>query len=1698
MAKAIAILLGLGFILTAPLAAQPGEHVRLSQASGLRGSIAFVPNRGQLADQFGKPMPEVLYSAQGQWLKFYFTKSGFHYVFTRGISRVRKTHTPVTAEDWIPKKLQLYRVDVAFTDANQDCQIDASEESAYYTNYYGPNFPAGITHVPAFRRLVYRDLYPHIDLVLYVHDAQSRTPLEYDFIVHPGGDPRAISLRYSHATSLAVTPDGTLRMVCPLGSVLDEKPYAYQAREAGKEIRPAQFHLHHNQLRFEVGAYDRSRDLVIDPPRSWGTYFGGATDDFATDLGVDRHGNTDICGVTTSSNNIATPNAHWKTLTGSFGVNGFVASFSPVGNLRWATYYGGDARDWLYGIACDTFCGPVVAGWNGSVCILGAFDSDGVIRWAKTNSGSPSGLTGCSAVAVDSSNNIIIGLATPYPTGPPPPPPPPPIPEAWIVKYNAAGTVLWTKHFGAGPVTPPFSGLACDASNHIYLGLTTTAAGLATPGAFQTTPGVFCIAKLEPTGATDWSTYYLNLNSNGSSTSLRHITVAPDGHLYFCGYTTIPGFATTGAWQTSPGTGISGILGHFDSSGHRIWCSYLGNNGTYLLANGVDTSGNVVAGGYTGQAGLASAGEYQTTLIGSTTNPFMVRFDSSGGRHWATYYGDGGQINGIGVNRSAHVSIAGACPSDTSLFATAGAHQLSGGGHTDAFIAKFCDTLEINVAASPSHVICPGTPLVLTASPGFNGYQWTLNGIPIAGANSTVLNVGSALAPGHYLYAVRGSATDGEICASKSWDVPIWVVSGPTIAMASGYWLCSGDSVRLRDTIVATGQTRYLWSPATGLDHPDSAQPIAKPTATTTYTLMVLDSTNCSASSQVIVTVNTPPTVKALSTITHALCPGTADTLSAIPQLGSPPFFFNWSPAAGLNKQTGNPVVATPTSTTHYVVTVSDANGCIARDTVVVTVGQAPKLALITPPAICPGASVDLNGTVSGGLAPYTYEWAPDPSLSNTSIANPKASPNISTKYFVTVTDSNGCASTDSVLVSVRTPAHPHLASDRDTIYCASDAATLTVPSAGLTSFVWSSGEKTKTIQAGAGPHWCVVTDANGCTGTSDTAMIVTGILPAPIIQGPPSVCPNSRGTYTSHDKGIATYEWTLSDGGTIASGSGTSNLGVTWQSAGTWTLELKETTTGGCIRDTTITVSVESSLHPQIVASGPLTVCVGDSVVLTASSGYDSYKWSTNDTGLTLAVKTTGDYSVAVTNSGGCAGTSSVVHVTVLPDTMPPPVITASSTVICEGDSVRLGTSKEYLGYRWAMNGALTGDTTAFIYIKQAGSYIVTVGTSTPCPITSAPLTFTIAPRPNASISPSGPTAFCSGDSIVLDAGANHAAYVWSLDSTAIAGATGQTFIARQSGNYSVAVQDPGTCFANSSLVGVTVYPLPAKPVVTQSGLQLTSSPSNQYFWQRNGQAIPSGTAQTITADSDGAYTVTITDAHGCSATSDPFNYSRDTAEALATVSVRRETLASPNQSFTIPLVLSNTSRFVESGVTSYAGVLRIDQNLAKPTNPASTLVAGNWMIPVAGPITMTQDTLEMLTFTAGPTGPLCGDLLIDSFTFPNARVAVTRANGQVCITAECSPIVGSSDTAFFIHSITPNPSSGAFTIEYHIPEDNQVTILLEDVLGRTVAVLNDEPLTLGTYREMYSTGTLSSGVYRLVLRSGERVLHKMIEVSQ
>lgn len=256
-------------------------------------------------------------------------------------------------------------------------------------------------------------------------------------------------------------------------------------------------------------------------------------------------------------------------------------------------------------------------------------------------------------------------------------------------------------------------------------------------------------------------------------------------------------------------------------------------------------------------------------------------------------------------------------------------------------------------------------------------------------------------------------------------SVTINVLGLPTANAGSALTICMGSSVTLGASPTASGGASpylYVWDPIDSLNYDTVSNPTAKPAFTTPYTVTVIDANNCSASSEVNITVKSDVFVFAGNDTTIA----NRDTIviggNPTASFGVPPFTYSWSPSGSLSSSTVANPSAYPTANTSYTVTVSDASGCASRkDTVYVEVDTLPHVDAGPDYRICLYDTVTIGGspTAKGGVLPLTYSWSPSGGLSSTTAANPRAYPTDTTVYVVTVTDNLGYFQRDTMVITV-------------------------------------------------------------------------------------------------------------------------------------------------------------------------------------------------------------------------------------------------------------------------------------------------------------------------------------------------------------------------------------------------------------------------------------------------------------------------------------------------------------------------------------------------------------------------------------------------------------------------------------------------------------------------------------------------------
>ena len=525
--------------------------------------------------------------------------------------------------------------------------------------------------------------------------------------------------------------------------------------------------------------------------------------------------------------------------------------------------------------------------------------------------------------------------------------------------------------------------------------------------------------------------------------------------------------------------------------------------------------------------------------------------------------------------------------------------------------------------------------------------------------------------------------------------------------------------------------------------------------------------------------------------------------------------------------------------------TVTDLSGNTSTCSATVTVIGAPVDVSITADGateFCDGEQVILTAT-SGA----SYLWSPNGETTQSITVLTAGS------YSVNVTNQFGCnGASDLIDVIVHPNPVPTISADAALTFCENGSVTLTASSAS--AYLWSpNGETTQSITVTTSGDYSVsVNGLFGCRGTSLPVTVTVNDNPSPIVSASGSLifCTGGSVTLTSN---IET--------GNVWSPNGETTQSITVSSSGNYSVTVVDA--NGCVGTSAITdVTVSDDPTPIVTASGATVICGSGSVTLTSSSQTGNI-WSPNgETTQSITVSSSGNYSVTVDNGNGCSGTSNITGVTIVP--IPTPTIVADGpTTVCEGETIVL-TSSSASGNVWSPNG----ETTQTISALASGSYSVSVTDNYGCIGVSAPIDVVISQNPVASVSASGSTTFCEGGSITLSS-ASATNNVWSPN-----GETTQSITVSTSGSYSVLVTNEFGCSSQSDSTVITVNPNPS-PAVTADGpttfcygsnVILSSSSSTTYVWTPTAE-----TSQSINVTLTGDYSVTVTDANGCSGSSEP-----------------------------------------------------------------------------------------------------------------------------------------------------------------------------------------------------------------------------------
>jgi hypothetical protein len=829
-----------------------------------------------------------------------------------------------------------------------------------------------------------------------------------------------------------------------------------------------------------------------------------------------------------------------------------------------------------------------------------------------------------------------------------------------------------------------------------------------------------------------------------------------------------------------------------------------------------------------GEEATLTASEASSYLwnTGETTREIKVRPDMP-----ATYYVTG--INSYGCMA-------------TDTFKITAVHSLP----KPAITAPYVPTIEGKLE------ICEGQSITLQASATegsgeYSFYSWTNNrhpksSITVSPTSDSVFTV---------------LVTDSKGCSADT-SITVEVSRLPGIEHIENQTVCEGGTVVLTAKVEDEPGYFYNWyewingvkTPLTGKGT-NARELVLTPVqnqmiSIEAYSLDINNNGKCTAKQEdILVTVVHPPVVYIIASkdASETICFGEKITLTAYGAIS-----YVWSTG-----ETSKSIEITPDANSIYWVEGTDSYGCTTREYITmsnVRPSLNPTINISTnspilgtsdgKPEVCAGTSIELVASVDVVGENYTYHWSHNASdLSSVTVTPPAGD----AEYSVTITDSKGCSTTESI--TVKAISFPQLEPLNDTIVCSNQTLVLNAKATGLgLTYLWSTGEQSATILTTVSERqdmWVEVTNIKQCKVREEfTVDVLPALAPKMTVVGVDNICSGEEIQLTA--SGADTYLWNTGE---------TSASIIVRPTAPTTYIVIGSDNGGRCQEQVEYLVSTVKPL-PVPVIEGKTAICAGESVTLTASGG-NAYRWAdyaSFDPSLTVQPEADATYTVTITGDNGCSvDTSIMVKVHNSPTIEP-----LDDMLICPKQSVILRAKSEDIGltYLWSTGETssvveLTPDTTQNVWVEVTNYKNCTIKEEVVIEVLPSPV-FKILSDNND----------CSGERVKLfvSGGDN---YVWST------GETSDTIYV--SPDIPITYQASGTDNYGCPATASYDINIGALPVATIEGVEnicygasatLTASGGATYKWLNN-SALSNSIVVTPTHDS--TFTVRVTTEHGC-----------------------------------------------------------------------------------------------------------------------------------------------------------------------------------------------------------------------------------------
>ena len=642
--------------------------------------------------------------------------------------------------------------------------------------------------------------------------------------------------------------------------------------------------------------------------------------------------------------------------------------------------------------------------------------------------------------------------------------------------------------------------------------------------------------------------------------------------------------------------------------------------------------------------------------------------------------------------------------------------------------------------------------------------------------------------------------------------IPVCNVSGSgPVPVASFTYEVDGTEVTFSNT--STGANLYYWTFDDGGAVSTEEDPVFEFSDYGVYTVRL----RASGSNSMMAMAEVEVAVCNLSTSIEAnsdeLCAGESVTITA--DGGSSYLWNSGAASASITVEVFEPE--------EFTVTISDASGCFAEESIYISTLPAPDPYILTSTNeeyVCQGEEIELYAADGD-----EFEWSTGDDTESIIVM-----PTATTTYEVTVTNDFGCSNAAAITIEVLAVPNATLTATAVAI-CQHDTTVLTASGGG--SYLWNTGSVQAQISVSpldTTEYFVTVSNGGLCADITSIEILVWPV-PNAGIQADSIVC--SGDSIQISGSGEGDYVWSTGDTLNVISAL------IQADSA----FSVSVTNEFGCRDDAEATVLVYA--HPEAIQSSADSVCVSDVVTLTGPPAVD-YLWSTGDT-TSAIIHTYTDalpVSLIVIDSNQCTyPLAANVYVR--------PFVQASvegPNVVCGGDTITLTIAPSYAAYNWS-----SGCTGPACEIWLADSVYVAITDSMGCLQT---VSHVVQGDDTEGLAISGSASICEGDTAVLSIPPGYISTVWSTGDTSL------SIVVTTAGLYSVEVVGSSGCHRTvSSTLGVT-----ALPAFTLTQNELTVTPAGldtltvySYLWSDG------STGSALQVTESGTYCLTVTDGNGC-----------------------------------------------------------------------------------------------------------------------------------------------------------------------------------------------------------------------------------------